>query len=257
VIEMNSNQATLERMRQMKLHGMVRAFHAAMESGTKNQFTADELLSHLVDAEWDERHDRRLSRLLRLARFRYRATFEQIDWTLSRGLEKNQLLRFSSCRWIEEHRDLIITGPCGTGKSFLATALGHQGCLHGYKVGYWSAAKLFTALKMAKADGSYSNELTRISKLDLLLIDDFGLQPLDGQTRLALLEILEDRHGRASSLFVSQLPVSGWHQVIGEATVADAICDRIVHTAYRIELKGESARKIYAAGRKVPAEGSK
>ncbi|MCJ7548233.1 MAG: IS21-like element helper ATPase IstB [Anaerolineae bacterium] len=254
---MNNNQATLERMQQMKLHGMVRAFRAAMESGTKNQFTADELLSHLVDAEWDQRHDRRLARLLRVARFRYGATFEQIDWTLARGLDKNQLLRLSSCRWIEEHRDLIITGPCGTGKSFIATALGHQGCLHGHKVGYWSASKLFTELKMAKADGSYLKELIRMGKLDLVVIDDFGLQGLDAPSRLALLEVLEDRHGRASSLFVSQLPVSGWHQVIGEATVADAICDRIVHTAYRIELKGESARKLYAAGRKVAAEDSR
>jgi len=254
---MNNNQATLERMQQMKLHGMVRAFRATMESGTKNQFTSDELLSHLVDAEWDERHDRRLARLLRAARFRYRATFEQIDWTLSRGLDKNQLLRLSSCRWIEEHRDLITTGPCGTGKSFIATALGHQGCLYGHRVGYWSASKLFTHLKMAKADGSYLKELLRMSKLDLLVVDDFGLQALDAPSRLTLLEILEDRHGRASSLFVSQLPVSGWHQVIGEATVADAICDRIVHTADRIKLKGESARKLYAAGRKVRNEDSK
>jgi DNA replication protein DnaC len=254
---MNNNQATLERMQQMKLHGMVRAFRSSMESGTKNQFTADEFLTHLVDAEWDERHDRRLARLLRLARFRYRATFEQIDWGLPRGLDKNQLLRLSSCRWIEEHRDLIATGPCGTGKSFIATALGHQGCMHGYKVGYWSASKLFTMLKMAKADGSYLKELTRMSKLDLLMVDDFGLQALDAASRLSLLEILEDRHGRASSLFVSQLPVSQWHRVIGEPTIADAICDRIVHTAYRIELKGESARKLYAAGREAGSKESK
>ena len=250
---MNSNQATLERMQQMKLHGMVRGFRSSMESGTKHQFTADELLSHLVDAEWDERQDRRLARLLKAARFRYRATFEQIDWTLPRGLDKNQLLRLSSCRWIEEHRDAIVTGPCGTGKSFLICALGHQGCLYGHSVGYWSASKLFTQLKMAKADGSYLKELTRIGKLDLIVVDDFGLQGLDAASRLTLLEILEDRHGRASSLFASQLPVSEWHQVIGEPTIADAICDRIVHTAYRIELKGESARKLYAAGRK-PAQ---
>ena len=254
---MNSNQATLERMQQMRLHGMVRAFRGSMESGTKQQFTADELLSHLVDAEWDERQDRRLVRLLKAARFRYRATFEQIDWTLPRGLDKNQLLRLSSCRWIEEHRDAIVTGPCGTGKSFLICALGHQGCLYGHSVGYWSASKLFAQLKMAKADGSYLKQLTRIGKLDVLVIDDFGLQGLDASTRLTLLEILEDRHGRASSVFASQLPVSEWHQVIGEPTIADAICDRIVHTAYRIELKGESARKLYAAGRKAAQQESK
>lgn len=151
---------------------------------------------------------------------------------------------------------MIVTGPCGTGKSTIASALGHQGCLYGHSVGYWSASKLFTQLKMAKADGSYLKQLTRIGKLDLIVVDDFGLQGLDAPSRLTLLEILEDRHGRASSLFASQLPVSEWHQVIGEPTIADAICDRIVHTAYRIELKGESARKLYAAGRKAVQEES-
>lgn len=251
---MNNNQATIQKLEKMRLQGMARAFRSTMETGAKNQFTPDELLSHVVDAEWDDRHNRRLQRLLKAARFRYQAGFEEIDYGLSRNLEKNQLLRLSSCQWIEEHQDVILSGPCGTGKSFIACALGTQGCLHGYKVGYYAASKLLAHLKLCRADGSYLKELTRIQKQALIVVDDFGLQVLDGQSRLSLLEILEDRYGRASSIFVSQLPVSKWHEVIGDPTIADAICDRIVHSAHHIELKGESVRKIYAK-RKVERKG--
>ena len=251
---MNNNQATLEKLEQMKLHGMLRAFRSTMETGSKNHFTPDELFSHLVDAEWDERHNRRLKRLLKTAKFRYQAGFEEIDFGLNRNLEKNQILRFSSCQWIEEHQNLILSGPCGTGKSFLGCALGSQACIHGYKVEYYAASKLFSQLKLSRADGSYLKEITRIQKQALIIIDDFGLQALDAQSRLSLLEILEDRYGRASSIFVSQLPVSKWHEVIGDPTIADAVCDRIVHSAHRIELKGESVRKIYA-GRKTEQKG--
>lgn len=243
---MNNNQATLEKLAMMKLNGMVKAFRSTMETGAKNQFTADELLSHLVDAEWDERHNRRLQRLLKAARFRYHAGFEEIDFQLNRNLQKNQILRLSNCQWIEEHQDLILSGPCGTGKSFLACAFGGQACLHGYKVGYYQASKFFSLLKLCRADGSYLKELNRIQKQALFIVDDFGLQVLDAQSRVSLLEILEDRYGRASSIFVSQLPVSKWHEVIGDPTIADAICDRIIHSAHRIELKGESVRKIYS-----------
>ena len=243
---MNNNQATLEKLAMMKLNGMVKAFRSTMETGAKNQFTADELLSHLVDAEWDERHNRRLQRLLKAARFRYQAGFEEIDFQLNRNLQKNQLLRLSNCQWIEEHQDLILSGPCGTGKSFLACAFGGQACLHGYRVGYYQASKFFSLLKLCRADGSYLKELNRIQKQALFIVDDFGLQVLDAQSRVSLLEILEDRYGRASSIFVSQLPVSKWHEVIGDPTIADAICDRIIHSAHRIELKGESVRKIYS-----------
>jgi DNA replication protein DnaC len=243
---MNNNQATLEKMSRMKLHGMLRAYRGTMESGSKSDFTADELLSHLVDAEWDERYNRKLARLLKAAGFRYQVCFEEIDFVLNRNLNKNQLLRLSNCQWIERHEDIIITGPCGAGKSFIASGLGHQACIYGYKVGYYAASKLFPHLKLCRADGSYLKELVRIQKQDAFVVDDFGLERLDTPSRLSLLEILEDRHGRKSTVFVSQLPVTQWHEVIGDETVADAICDRIVHRAHRIELKGESVRKIYA-----------
>ena len=242
---MNNNQATLQKLEQMRLHGMSRAFRGAMESGAKNHFTPDELLSHVVDAEWDDRHNRRLQRLLKAARLRYPAGFEEIDFALNRNLDKNQLLRLSDCRWVEEHQDVIVSGPCGSGKSFLACALGTQACLYGYRVGYYAASKLFGQLKLSRADGSYLKELGRIQKQALIILDDFGLQSLDAPSRLSLLEILEDRYGRASSIVVSQLPVSAWHETIGDPTIADAICDRIVHGAHRIELKGESVRKLY------------
>jgi len=216
-----------------------------MEDGVKHQFTVDEMVAHLVDAEWDDRQNRRLQRLLQAAKFRYSACVEEIDFGLKRNLDRNQMLRLSDCAWIERHQNLIFSGPTGVGKSFLATALGHQGCLYGYKTGYYSCAKLFEYLALCRLEGSYLKELRRMGKQELVILDDFGLEAFDTAKRLSLLEILEDRHGRKSTIVVSQIPVDRWHQIIGDETIADAICDRIIHTAHRIELKGESVRKIY------------
>lgn len=238
-----NNAATIDKMVKMKLSGMLRAFKNTYESGIKQQFTADELLTHLIDAEWDERQNRRLNMLIRLARFRYQVNFEEIDFTIARNLDKNYFLRFSDCQWLEKKEDIIFSGPTGCGKSFLASALGNQACVYGYRVGYFSSSKLFIALKMSKADGSYLKELNRLQRLELLIIDDFGLEVLDSENRLSLLEILEDRHGRCSTIFVSQLPLSKWHEVIGEDTIADAVCDRIIHGAHHLNLKGDSVRK--------------
>ncbi len=242
---MNNNQATLSKLGGMKLHGMASAFRNTIETGVKNKYTPEELLTHLVDAEWDDRYNRKLTRLIKTARFRYSSGIEDLDFELNRNIDKNQILNLSGCQWLENHEDIIITGPCGVGKSFIATALGNQACINGYKVGYFSCSKVFSQLKICKADGSYLKELERIQKLDCIILDDFGLEVLDTQSRLSLLEILEDRHARRSSVFVSQLPVAGWHETIGDSTIADAICDRIVHRAHRIDLKGESLRKLY------------
>jgi DNA replication protein DnaC len=251
---MNSNQATLEKLERMGLRGMARAMRTTLEASPAGRLEPEELVSNLVDAEWDDRRARKLSRLLKGARFRYRAGVEDIDFELKRNLSKASFLRLADCRWVAEHQSLIISGPCGSGKSFLASALGQQACIYGYRVLYWPASKLFAHLKLCKADGTYLRELGKIARYHLLLIDDFGLEGLDAQGRLSLLEILEDRHGRASSLFVSQLPVAKWHDMIGEPTIADAICDRIVHSAVRVELKGESVRKLYAARQKAEQE---
>jgi len=154
-------------------------------------------------------------------------------------------LRFSNCSWIEKKQNVIIEGPTGVGKSFIGSALGHQACMYGFKTLYFNATKLFSRLKLLKADGSYVKELKKIEKANVLIIDDFAVQHLDTQNRLSLLEILEDRHGRKSTIIISQLPVTKWHEIIGDPTIADAICDRIIHSSFRIELKGESVRKKY------------
>ena len=243
---MTSNPATIQKLETMGMWGMARAFRQSMEGGVQAEFTADEIVARLVDAEWDERLDRRLGRLLKIAHLRYRAGLEDLDFGIRRNLEKNLLMRLSDCRWVEERQDLIVTGPCGCGKSFIASVLGQQACLHGYTVGYWPAGKLFEQMKLCKADGSYLREVAKIAKKRLIIVDDFGLEILDTASRLILLEILEERHDRSSTLLTSQLLVSQWHPVIGDPTIADAICDRIVHTAHRIELKGESVRKLYS-----------
>jgi len=243
---MNNNQATLQKLETMGMWGMARALRQSMEAGSKSELTPDEMVSRLVDAEWDERQDRKLARLLQLAHLRYRAGLEDVDFGIKRNLEKNLLMRLADSRWVEDRQDLILSGPCGCGKSFLASVLGQQACIHGYTVAYWQAGKLFEQLKLCKADGSYLRELAKLAKKRLIIVDDFGLEVLDTASRLSLLEILEDRHGRASTLISTQLPVSQWHQVIGDPTIADAVCDRIVHTAHRIELKGESMRKLYS-----------
>ena len=243
---MNNNQATLKKLQQMRLGGMARALRATMNTAVKHSFTPDELISHLVDTEWDDRYNRRLQRLIKAAKFRHPAAFEEIDFALPRNLDKNTLLRLSEKGWIERHQNILLTGPTGVGKSFLAQALGHQACIHGFKTGYYPCSKLFKHLKIARADGSYLKELSGIQKQSLFIIDDLGLEPFDASSRLSLLEILEDRIGRRSSIIVSQIPISKWHKIIGDPTIADAICDRIAHSAHRIELKGDSVRKIYS-----------
>ena len=240
-----NNEATLEKMHSMKLHGMTRAFQATMETGRLNEITADEMVALLVDAEWDHRHDSRLTRLIRNARFRYQASIEQMNFRLRRNLDKNSLIRFADCSWIKRRQNIIITGPTGVGKSFIACALGHQACMYGLRVLYFNATKLFAALKLKKADGSYIREINRIQRQDLLILDDFGLDHLDKQSRLSLMEIIEDRHGVRSALITSQQPIKNWHEIIGDPTIADAVCDRIIHNSHRIELKGESVRKIF------------
>lgn len=236
-------QETIEKMRKMKLYGMSRSFSHATESGSLASLTPDELISLLVENEWDDRQNRRMDRSLRGARFRYKATVEELDFLPGRELDKNQLLRLADGAYIHKGENILMTGSTGTGKSYLACALGNQACSKGHKVLYANTTKLLTQLKMAKADGSSIKEMLKLEKLDVLILDDFGIQPLDVQSRMLLMEIIEDRHGKKSTIITSQLPVSAWYEIIGDQTLADAILDRIVHDAHRIELKGESLRR--------------
>jgi DNA replication protein DnaC len=230
-------------MKQMKFFGMVRAFRTSIENGSMGQMTSDEMVSMLVNAEWDDRNNRRIERQMRNARFRYKANIEQLHFDVDRNLDKNQLMRMAECTFIQRKENLLITGSTGIGKSFIASAIGNQACTLGFKVLYTSSAKLFTRLKMAKADGSYIREIAKIERQDLLILDDFGLQPLDASSRSVLMEIIEDRHGNRSTIITSQLPVAEWYEVIGEQTIADAILDRVVHDAHRMDLAGESLRR--------------
>jgi DNA replication protein DnaC len=240
---MNNLQITISRMKELRLHGMAGAFQKALESGSNEQYTIDEFLTHLVDAEWNDRNERKRVRLTRAAGFRYRSSMMELDYTEKRNLDKNLMLRLSDCRWIIEGKDILITGATGLGKSFIGSALGHHACDQGYRVMYQSTGRLMGALKEGKREGSYLKLLEKIFKSDVLILDDFGLNTFDDKARLALLDILEDRHGRKSTVILSQLPVVSWHGLIGDSTIADAIMDRIVYGAHRIELKGESLRK--------------
>lgn len=237
------NQESLEKMGRMHLSGMLQAFKHCLEDPHPVQFTNDELVHHLITSEWEDRRYRAQQRSIKSAEFRYQASMEQLDYTADRGLDKNQLQRLATCEFIAKGEDLFITGSTGTGKSYLASAIGHQACLLGYKVLYANTMKLMSRLKIAKAAGTHLRELARIEKQDVLILDDFGVQPLDTGSRAFLLDIIEDRHSKRSTFITSQLPVKKWHEVIGEKTLADAILDRIVHQSVRIELYGESLRK--------------
>jgi len=238
-----NNHSTLEKMKELKLYGMQQAFESALQTGGNQTLTADELLTFLIESEHSFRQTARIKAAIRNAKFRYSATIEQVNFSQSRNLQKNQFMRLGDCSFIEKKENIIITGATGVGKSYLASALGHQACMMGYKVRYYNMAKLFSTLKMSKADNSYLSEIERIERYHLLILDDFGLHPIDAATRLALLEIMEDRHGKSSTIIASQIPVTKWYEMLGEHTIADAILDRIIHSAQRIELQGESLRK--------------
>ncbi|PHK07392.1 ATP-binding protein [Nostoc linckia z13] len=237
------NNETLDKLRQLRLYGMYDAFKTNLESSVKETLTADQFISLLVASEWDDRRNRSVERSVRLAGFRYKAALEQVDYSIERGLDRNQVHRLAALDFVKEHKDLFITGSTGTGKSYLATALGYQACQNGYKVMYVNTAKLMGQLKLAKAKGTILAELKRIERVDLLILDDFGLQPFDPQSRIALLDIIEDRHQKRSTVVTSQIPVKEWYDIIGEKTIADAVLDRIVHHSLRVELFGESLRR--------------
>lgn len=222
---------------------MFRAFKTSLESGRQEDCTPDEMVATLIEAEWDDRQNRNIERQLKNARFRYKAALEELHYHTDRNIDKNLIMRLAECKFIDKHENILITGSTGIGKSYIASALGHQACSLGYRVVYHNTAKLFGKLKMAKADGSYIKEVAKIERHQLLILDDFGIQPLDAPSRAALMEIIEDRHGKSSTIITSQVPVSKWHDIIGEKTVADAILDRIIHEAHRLDLKGESLRK--------------
>jgi len=230
-------------LNQLRLHGMNRNWKAMVETRSHNELKLEEGLEILLQAEIQDRENRRYERLRKNARFRYQASIEEIRYDATRGIDKSLITRLASGEYISKGESVLITGATGCGKSFLASAFGQQACMQGHKVLYFNAQKLLMKTKMARAEGTSFKFFENISKTALLIIDDFGLTHLEKQQQLDLLEIIEDRHAKASTIIASQLPVASWFDIIGEETIADAILDRIVHTSHRIELKGESLRK--------------
>lgn len=228
----------------LRLHGMGRTWQALTETRRQHELNLVEGLELLLQAEQQERSNNRFERLRKNAKFRYPASIEELKFDASRGIDKGLITTLATGDYLSKGGSILITGATGCGKSFLASALGHQACAQGYKVAYYNVQKLLLKAKIARVEGTIFKFFEGISKADLLILDDFGLTHLEQQQQMDLMEIIEDRHSKASTIIVSQLPVANWYDVIGEETIADAILDRLVHTSYRVELKGESLRKI-------------
>jgi len=234
---------SLEKLSQMRLHTMVDAIRQQLEQPSVQELSFEERLAMIVDHEWLFRENRRLTRRLKEARLKQQAAVEDIDFRQPRGLDKSVMLTLSTCQWIRNHQNVIITGPTGIGKSYLAEALAQKACREGFTALYYRSPRLFRDLAIARGDGNYSKLLIKLAKTDLLVVDDWGLSSLTDAERRDFLEVMEDRHGIRSTVITSQYPVAKWHELIGEPTLADAILDRIVHNAHKIVLKGESMRK--------------
>lgn len=236
-------EPTLDRLTALQLHGMVAALRQWQLQPPREPLGPLDLVGLLADAEWLYREQRKLTARLKAAKLKLPACIEDIDYRHARGLPKALLQELAASRWVAAHQTVVLTGPTGIGKSYLACALGHKACRDGFSVVYRRVSRLYDELAQARADGTYLTVLRRLAKAQLLVLDDFGLEPLGAAERKGLLEILEDRYNVAATLITSQLDPADWHAVIGDATVADAICDRLVHGAHRVQLKGESLRK--------------
>ncbi len=235
---------TLDQLRELRLTGMAQAFAEMQDNPQAEHLGHGEWLALLLDREAAERHGRRLQYRLRNARLRHsQATIEDVDYRAPRHLDRALFKQLATGKWIAEKRDLLIVGPCGIGKSWLACALGQMACRQDRSVLYKRLPRLFAELEMGRGDGRYPRLFRQISRVEVLILDDWGPERFNADQRRDLLEIIEDRHGATTTVITSQLPVASWHEIIGEPTFADAILDRIVHNAYRLELDGESLRK--------------
>ncbi|MDR9375321.1 MAG: IS21-like element helper ATPase IstB [Schleiferiaceae bacterium] len=238
-----NNQQTIEKLNQMRLVAMAQMHHQHVKNNQYRECTPDEYLALLTEHEWEHRYSRKIKRLVQQAGFRQKASVEEVSYVEARNLEKNMFQRLASLDFINRKENLILTGPSGVGKSYLAQALGHQACIMEKKVAYSPTARLFNRLKLSKVDGTYLREIKKLNKAELLILDDFGLQAFDNFARDTLMDIIDERYRQSSTIVSSQLPVSAWYDIIGEGTIADAILDRLVNSSHRIDLKGESLRK--------------
>ena len=241
------NEQTFEKLYALQLTGMAEALKDQMGRTDMDGLAFEERFSMLVDAQHLFRENKRMKRLLENAKLKLAASMEDIDYRSPRGLDKSVMLGLASCDWVRKHRNVIIVGPTGSGKTYLSCALAHRACREGMTAFYLRTPKLYYTLAMARADGSYARVLAKLARTSVLALDDLGMAALTDSERQDLLEVIEDRHGSAATIITSQLPVEHWHEVIGDPTIADALLDRLVHNAHKINLKGESMRKRKAA----------
>lgn len=238
-----NTQSTIEKMKQMRLNGMTELYNRVLKDNLYRDYTQDEFIGLLIDTEWENRENMKIKNLVKNAGFKIQSSSFNIDYTSRRNLDKNVFERLLSLQFVKQSENIIITGPTGVGKSYLAQVIGQMACQQSKKSLYMNAGKLTERIKMSKLDGTYIKLLKRLQQPELLIIDDFGLHTFDQNTRQALMDIIEDRYDRVSTIITSQIPVSNWHETIGEGTIADAILDRLVYSSHRIELSGESLRK--------------
>lgn len=235
----------ITQLRQLKITGMANALVSQSEQpGTYEDLPFEQRLQLLTDSEQQDRNQRKQHRLLKAAKLKIAANPKDIDYQHPRGLKQSLVASLLQCDWINKYQNLLLTGPCGSGKTYIACALAHAACMKGYRAKYYRLSRLLLELTQTKADGSYSKALQTLARLDVLILDDWGLEPLKAAQRNDLMEIMDDRNGSSSTVIISQLPTDQWYQSIGDNTLADAILDRLMHNAHRIKLKGESMRKI-------------
>lgn len=240
------NQQTVDRLHLMRLRGMAECFAGQLQNPDANDLSFEERFGLIVEYEWTYRQNRLLSRLLKKARLRLPACLEDIDFQIPRGLDKRFLKSLSTCQWVKSHQNVLVTGPTGVGKTFIVCALANAACRQGLSARYYRTPRLLTDLAIARGDGSYHRLLAKLAKIDLLVLDDWGLAPFTDVQGRDLLEVIDDRNQARSTVIASQLPVEHWHAALTDPTLADAILDRLVHSAHMIVMKGESMRKLTA-----------
>ena len=238
-----NNHTTIEKMKLLRLNGMAQVHYAAVHDKMYADYTQDEYAALLVDQEWELRQHKRIKNTIARAGFKLQASIRDIDYTAQRNLDRNYLERLLTLDFVKQNQNIIITGPTGVGKSYLAQAIGNHACTMLCKTVYFNTAKLMELFRAARLDGTYLRLIKKIKRSPLLILDDFGLAPFDPNSRQTLMDLVEDRHDQSSTIITSQIPVNKWHELIGEGTIADAILDRVVNSAHRISLNGKSLRK--------------